>query len=321
MTTAPAQASCHTERGARYYGKYRGMVVENIDPLELGRIFVKVAAVPGVVASPAMPCVPYAGPQVGTVLIPPIGANVWVEFEQGDPSHPIWVGCFWTEGEFPVELTPTPEQKLLRTESVTLLINDIPGAGGLTLIIGPPAVEIPITLTANEEGVTLEMAEAVFSLTPEEISALLPPSTLTMNEEGFTVEATGSIQVTCPENSVEGNVSIVGVVEITGNTSIEGNVDITGAVEITGDTEVTGAVEITGDTEVTGAVEILGDVAITGATEVVGDFSGVGAMEVAGDVAIVGAMEVAGDIALAGAMEVAGAIVSPAYTPGAGNIL
>ncbi|HVZ31731.1 MAG TPA: hypothetical protein VG963_04855, partial [Polyangiaceae bacterium] len=49
----------------RFYGKYRGVCVDNIDPLELGRIFVKVASVPGVIASPALPCVPYAGLQVG----------------------------------------------------------------------------------------------------------------------------------------------------------------------------------------------------------------------------------------------------------------
>lgn len=306
---------------ARYYGKYRGRVVDNIDPMELGRIFVSVATVPGVIASPAMPCVPYAGMQVGTVLIPPIGANVWVEFERGDPSHPIWVGCFWTEGQFPVELAPSPEQKLIRTESTTLLINDLPGAGGLTLVVGPPAVEIPITLIANEEGVTLEMAESVLNFTPELISAVLPPSSISMNEEGFQIEATGTIKVTCPENSVTGNVAITGDVAITGPTEIEGDVEITGAVEITGDTEVTGAVEITGDVEVTGAVEILGDVEITGAIEFAGDVSGVGAVEVAGDVAIAGALEVAGDIALAGAMEVAGAVVSAAYTPGAGNIL
>lgn len=318
--SGPAQPGGNTG-GPRYYGKYRGIVVENVDPLELGRIFVKVASVPGVVASPAMPCVPYAGPQVGTVMIPPIGANVWVEFEQGDPSHPIWVGCFWTEGEFPVELAPTPEQKLIRTESLTLLVNDVPGAGGLTLIVGPPAVEVPITLLANEEGVTLEMAESVFSLTPEEISAVLPPTTVTLTEEGISVEASGSIEVTCPENTVTGNVAITGDVEITGATEITGDVEITGAVEVTGDVEVTGAVEITGDTAVTGAVEITGDVVITGATEFVGDIAGAGAVELAGDVAIAGALEVAGDIALAGAIEVAGAIVSPAYTPGAGNIL
>jgi len=305
----------------RYYGKHRGIVVENIDPLLLGRIFVNVSSVPGVVASPAMPCVPYAGLQVGFVMIPPIGANVWVEFEQGDPSRPIWVGCFWTEGQFPAELCPTPLQKLIRTPTVSVLLNDLPGEGGVIVEIGPPGVEIPILLTANTEGVVLEMAEAVVTVSPEEISAVLPPSSATMSEEGFVVEATGSIEVTCPENTITGNVEITGDVVITGPVEITGDTEITGAVEITGDTEITGAVEITGDTEIMGAVEITGDVVVTGAIEFAGDISGAGAVELAGDMAVAGAVEVAGDIALAGAMEVGGAIVSPAYTPGAGNIL
>ena len=38
----------------------------------------------------AMPCAPYAGQQVGFFAVPPIGANVWVEFEGGDPDYPIW---------------------------------------------------------------------------------------------------------------------------------------------------------------------------------------------------------------------------------------
>ena len=40
----------------------------------------------------ALPSVPYAGNGVGFVFIPPIGTNVWIEFENGDPDTPIWSG-------------------------------------------------------------------------------------------------------------------------------------------------------------------------------------------------------------------------------------
>src|SRR4051794_6157111 len=79
----------------KLYGKYQGMVLQNADPLGIGRLMV---SVPGVVIPPstwAMPCAPVAGPQHGSVSIPPIGAGVWVEFEQGELDHPIWVGCYW----------------------------------------------------------------------------------------------------------------------------------------------------------------------------------------------------------------------------------
>lgn len=86
-------------RTRRYYGKYRGNVVNNVDPLQRGRLLVQVPDVLGLTPSSwAEPCVPLAGPPgppMGVYLVPPPGAGVWVEFEQGDPNHPIWVGCRW----------------------------------------------------------------------------------------------------------------------------------------------------------------------------------------------------------------------------------
>jgi uncharacterized protein involved in type VI secretion and phage assembly len=83
----------------QFFGKYRGQVANNIDPMLLGRIQVKVPAVLGDGdLSWAMPCVPYAGASVGLFLVPPVGANVWVEFEAGDTDYPISSGCFWGVG-------------------------------------------------------------------------------------------------------------------------------------------------------------------------------------------------------------------------------
>src|SRR3954453_13573302 len=80
----------------KYFGKYRGTVISNIDPLQTGRLIVQVPDVLGLIPSSwAMPCVPLAGIQMGVYLVPPVGAGVWVEFEQGDPSYPVWVGGFW----------------------------------------------------------------------------------------------------------------------------------------------------------------------------------------------------------------------------------
>jgi len=81
----------------RFFGKYRGSVVTNVDPLGQGRLVVRVPDVLGILPSSwALPCVPMAGPMMGTsFVLPPAGSSVWVEFEQGDPQMPIWVGCFW----------------------------------------------------------------------------------------------------------------------------------------------------------------------------------------------------------------------------------
>src|SRR5258707_12387304 len=82
--------------GEKYYGKYRGTVLNNVDPMQMGRIQVMVPDVSNVIPSSwAMPCVPIAGKQMGAYVVPQVGAGVWVEFEQGNPDYPIWVGGFW----------------------------------------------------------------------------------------------------------------------------------------------------------------------------------------------------------------------------------
>lgn len=90
----------------RFYGKYRGIVTD-VDTSTL-RIKATVPAVLGTTPSGwCQPCVPYAGPSVGFFFLPEPGAAVWIEFEGGDVSYPIWVGCFWRDGELPAEATPT----------------------------------------------------------------------------------------------------------------------------------------------------------------------------------------------------------------------
>jgi len=79
-----------------YYGKYRGMVINNVDPLQIGRLQVQVPDVAGLIPSSwAMPCFPLTGKQMGSYMIPQIGAGVWVEVEEGNPDYPIWSGCWF----------------------------------------------------------------------------------------------------------------------------------------------------------------------------------------------------------------------------------
>jgi Type VI secretion system/phage-baseplate injector OB domain len=75
----------------RYYGIYRGTVINNIDPMQIARIMVSVPDVGGITPSTwAMPCVPISGKQMGTFMVPQIGSGVWVQFEGGDPDFPVW---------------------------------------------------------------------------------------------------------------------------------------------------------------------------------------------------------------------------------------
>jgi hypothetical protein len=137
--------------------KHRGTVVSNIDPQQIGRLQVQV---PGVLDAPAfaMPCVPYAGPGVGFFALPPIGANVWVDFEEGDRERPVWSGCFWGAGEMPAEAAGQPSRKVFKTDRVTLILDDTPGTGGFTVAVdGAGSMVInPIEVALdNERGSTI----------------------------------------------------------------------------------------------------------------------------------------------------------------------
>jgi uncharacterized protein involved in type VI secretion and phage assembly len=96
----------------RFYGKYRGIVVDNQDPAKLGRLKLKVPSVLGgdVVTGWAMPCAPYGGAaDQGFLFIPDVGAGVWTEFEEGDLEFPIWSGTFWSQPDAESEL-PKPNK-------------------------------------------------------------------------------------------------------------------------------------------------------------------------------------------------------------------
>jgi len=125
---------------SRYFGKYRGTVVDGRDPTKRGRLKVRVPSVLQHLEVWAMPCVPYAGDGVGFLSLPPANAGVWVEFEGGDPSFPIWVGCFWADGEAPEQANP--DVKTWKTAQHTVRLDD--AATEMKLATSSPAV---ITLT------------------------------------------------------------------------------------------------------------------------------------------------------------------------------
>ena len=169
--------------GRKYYGKYRGTVINNVDPLFRGRLLVQVPDVLGLSPSSwAEACAPLAGPTgapMGVYIVPPIGAGVWVEFEQGDPEQPIWVGCRWgAQSDIPplarAGLPVSPSIVLQTTGQNTLVISDVPGpAGGIMLKSGLSMILV------NAVGITLSNGQgAMITMTGP---------TVTINQGALTV--------------------------------------------------------------------------------------------------------------------------------------
>jgi uncharacterized protein involved in type VI secretion and phage assembly len=143
----------------RYYGKYRGSVIDNVDPEQRGRVRVEVPDLQGTQPLTwAEACLPLAGPagaQMGVYVVPPVGTAVWVEFEAGDPDFPIWTGClFDASADVPgPALVPggLPHSRVVvQTQGQnSLLVSDVPGEG-LTLRAASGA-----SIVVNEEGITI----------------------------------------------------------------------------------------------------------------------------------------------------------------------
>jgi hypothetical protein len=112
----------------RFYGKYRGLVVNNVDPKNQGRIIAVVPEVMGVIPSNfCLPCTPYAGTLAGFFAVPLIGTGVWIEFEAGDVNRPVWTGCWWGTAQVPINERGVPSQftsKVFRTDTGLMISLD-----------------------------------------------------------------------------------------------------------------------------------------------------------------------------------------------------
>ncbi|MEU6918638.1 phage baseplate assembly protein V [Streptomyces olindensis] len=168
----------------RYLGKFRGRVVDNDDPLRIGRITVEVPDVLGDEPSTwALPCLPFTGPESGQFVVPPPGAGVWVEFEQGDPSFPVWTGCWYGTAE---ELPPDARRELGAGSPAKPVVVQTPGAHKLVMN-DTPGAEQGILLQAQGGAYIRITREAVVIATGAGAEVVLRGREVTINEGQLTV--------------------------------------------------------------------------------------------------------------------------------------
>ncbi len=87
------------EKYGRFYGSYRGVVLDNEDPDMEGKILAKCPIVSGddPLGDWAYPKTNPAGVGHGIFHPSEIGDGVWIEFENGHPGHPIYSGGWWAK--------------------------------------------------------------------------------------------------------------------------------------------------------------------------------------------------------------------------------
>jgi uncharacterized protein involved in type VI secretion and phage assembly len=151
----------------RFFGKYRGTVTNNQDSTNRGRLEVLVPAVMDQEPIWAMPCVPYAGDNMGLYTMPEPGTGVWVEFEAGDPSYPIWVGCFWADNELPKNernTSATPPLKIIRSKQGLMVTLD---DRGQAIAVSDQNGNNIITIQVQQGKITVKGAQKVVVEAPQ----------------------------------------------------------------------------------------------------------------------------------------------------------
>ena len=174
-----------------FYGKYRGKVTDNQDPLARGRVRARVPAISDKDLTWAEPCTPYAGPQVGWYAIPPPGADVWIEFERGDPDYPIWSGCFWGSGD-PEIMPPdaaSPELKVFQTDKIALTLDD----KEVRLTVKMETEAGPMQLVMDAQGIVLTADQVTLTVSKDKIELSKAPATLEVAEAITLKKASASL--------------------------------------------------------------------------------------------------------------------------------
>jgi uncharacterized protein involved in type VI secretion and phage assembly len=158
-------------RPAGLWGRYRGTVASVDDEDHLGRITVRVPSVYGDEESPpAWPTSAFAGDGHGLLFLPEVGDGVWVEFEGGNASHPVWLGGWWARGELPDDIE-------VRSRAIVT-------SAGLKLIFDDDATKLQILngssgeITIADDGITIRFGQTKLVVNDTGVS---------INDTAFTV--------------------------------------------------------------------------------------------------------------------------------------
>lgn len=99
---------------------------------------------------------------MGIAFLPEEGSGVWIEFESGDVSYPIWTGCYWRTDEIPAEATPNVKAIVTKSKHKILLDDD---AGAISI-----SDDNDNKITLDSSGITLERGGKKVSISDSEVN-------------------------------------------------------------------------------------------------------------------------------------------------------
>jgi uncharacterized protein involved in type VI secretion and phage assembly len=183
-------------RNQHFFGKYRGTVDSVEDGDNLGIISVKVPDVFGadLVIERVRPCSPFAGNKHGFTAIPEAGDGVWVEFEAGNPSLPIWTGFWWADSEIPEPKGPLV-RSFITTKGHKLLLNDDANEVKLLHADGPE-------ITMTDSDIIIKIGDTSIKLTSSDMtlqvgaSQTSPQIKITSSDITLQSSTMGSVKLT-----------------------------------------------------------------------------------------------------------------------------
>jgi len=191
-----------------YFGKYSGVVKDNRDADQLGVVLVSVPTVfPEEDVVPARAALPY-----GMFFVPENETHVWVEFEGGDTSSPLWTGVQHVPGSWAPEAAKSPPTvRALRTASGHLLVfDDTEGSESILLTDGKNAHKLEftadgITLTDGVNGHRIAMGSSAIEIAHQ--------GGATVTLESAAVKATAGaakVELSAGVVTVDGSVVLLG---------------------------------------------------------------------------------------------------------------
>jgi len=191
----------------KFYGVTKGIVINLLDPLMLGRVQVQLPFVDALDLAPwAHVATPMSGKFAGSYFIPNVTDEVLVAFEHGDINVPYIIGSLWSGAAPPPLPSPLPQIRAIRTQlGNQIVFTEVPPS--VTIQTSPtPPVAMPAppspagpyqTISMNPAGVQVAtptmvqimVGPVMVSVLPAAVNIQVGSSTLAVTPAGIAMHA------------------------------------------------------------------------------------------------------------------------------------